>query len=67
MILKLVFVISEVLIKMGCVGICGTDIEIFSRGGMLGHLLKLPIALGHEGAGVVQECGSDIHHLKPGI
>ena len=28
---------------------------------------KLPMVLGHESAGIVEQVGSDVHYVKPGI
>ncbi|WP_322861442.1 alcohol dehydrogenase catalytic domain-containing protein [Mycobacterium europaeum] len=53
---------GEVLIRVEAAGICRTDIYV-AQG-------KLPCAdpliLGHEFAGVVASCGSDIHSFAPG-
>jgi S-(hydroxymethyl)glutathione dehydrogenase / alcohol dehydrogenase len=52
----------DVLVRMGAVGICGTDL----------HVVKgdwdrpTPMVLGHEGAGVVEAVGSEVDDLVPG-
>jgi len=53
---------GEVLVKVEACGICGTDVHIVegvSRS-------TPPIVLGHEYAGVVEECGSAVQGLAPG-
>jgi Zn-dependent alcohol dehydrogenase len=53
---------GEVLVRMGAVGICGTDL----------HSIKgewerpTPMVLGHEGAGVVEEVGGGVTGVRPG-
>lgn len=60
----------EVLIRVKAVGICGSDIhmtEYDSEGYMLyPGLTKLPVTLGHEFSGIVEEVGSDVVSVKPG-
>lgn len=48
---------NEVLIQVGSVGICGSDLE-----GYLGHnsLRKPPLLMGHEFAGIVADAGSGV-------
>ena len=52
----------EVLIRTGAAGICHSDMHFFN-GTYPG---KVPMVLGHESAGVVEEVGSDVHYVKPG-
>lgn len=47
---------DEVLVKVTASGLCGTDV----------HALTTGIALGHEGAGIVESIGPDVKHLKKG-
>jgi S-(hydroxymethyl)glutathione dehydrogenase/alcohol dehydrogenase len=53
---------TDVVVRMAAVGICGTDL----------HQVKgdwhrpVPMVLGHEGAGVVEEVGGAVTHLRPG-
>jgi S-(hydroxymethyl)glutathione dehydrogenase/alcohol dehydrogenase len=52
----------EVQVRMVAAGICHSDYHIVS-----GELPSyLPIALGHEGAGIVEEVGSLVTNCKPG-
>ena len=52
----------EVLIRTKAAGICHSDMHFFN-GSYPG---KLPMVLGHESAGVVEQVGSDVHYVKPG-
>ncbi|MDX6592836.1 MAG: S-(hydroxymethyl)glutathione dehydrogenase / alcohol dehydrogenase [Gaiellales bacterium] len=54
---------DEVLVRVVAAGICHTDVHLAD-----GHLGqgRWPIVLGHEGAGVVEAVGENIHHVAPG-
>ncbi|MBK5947179.1 S-(hydroxymethyl)glutathione dehydrogenase/class III alcohol dehydrogenase [Rhodobacter veldkampii DSM 11550] len=54
---------GEVLVEIKATGICHTD--EFTRSGADPEGL-FPAILGHEGAGVVVECGAGVTSLKPG-
>jgi S-(hydroxymethyl)glutathione dehydrogenase/alcohol dehydrogenase len=53
---------EDVVVRMAAVGICGTDL----------HLIRgewhrpTPMVLGHEGAGIVEDVGSEVAGLRPG-
>lgn len=52
----------DVLVRIRASGLCHTDLEV-----MQGSIqAPLPIVLGHEGAGVVEEVGSGVMQVKPG-
>jgi Zn-dependent alcohol dehydrogenase len=51
---------GEVMVRLVATGVCHTDI-----GAAKGNV-KLPIVLGHEGAGIIQEVGPGVENLKPG-
>lgn len=52
----------EVVVKTRAAGLCHTDLSA-----LRGHLpCPLPIVLGHEAAGVVEEVGSAVTRVKPG-
>lgn len=53
---------DDVLVRVVCSGLCGSDIpRIFAKGA---HYY--PITLGHEFSGYVEACGSGINDLQPG-
>jgi len=53
---------TNVLIRNRASGLCLTDIEVMH--GTLAY--PLPIALGHEGVGVVEAVGSAVTQVRPG-
>jgi threonine dehydrogenase-like Zn-dependent dehydrogenase len=65
---------GEVLLRVGAVGLCGTDFHIYSGHGNYhsdetGRLVPLeesPQILGHEFVGVVERVGSMVGDLRPG-
>lgn len=54
---------GEALIRVHCVGICGTDMLIWHDG--LARV-KPPVIIGHEFSGVIEEVGSPDSPYKPG-
>ncbi|MDK2973214.1 MAG: L-iditol 2-dehydrogenase [Candidatus Sumerlaeota bacterium] len=57
---------SDVLVRMGAVGVCGSDVHYYTTGRIGSQIVRHPFAVGHEGAGTVVEVGSDVETLKPG-
>jgi NDMA-dependent alcohol dehydrogenase len=53
---------GEVLVRMAASGVCHSDLHVAQ--GI--HPTELPVVLGHEGAGVVEEVGSGVDGLEPG-
>jgi Zn-dependent alcohol dehydrogenase len=52
----------EVLVRLGAVGICGTDLHVVK-----GEWERpKPMVLGHEGAGTVEAVGAEVESLQPG-
>lgn len=56
---------KEVLIRVAACGVCGTDVHIY-QGDKGSTDVTLPIVLGHELAGVVEEVGAAVINVKPG-
>jgi Zn-dependent alcohol dehydrogenase len=54
---------KEVLVRVAAAGICHSDLHLAQ-----GHLGdgRVPIVLGHEGAGIVERVGTDVVHVRPG-
>ena len=57
---------GDVKIKMAVLGVCGSDIHYYLRGKIGSQLVQYPFPVGHEGAGVVVEVGSEVRRVKPG-
>ncbi|HZQ89765.1 MAG TPA: alcohol dehydrogenase catalytic domain-containing protein [Gaiellaceae bacterium] len=53
----------EVLVRVEACGLCHTDVHVVETGGWG---MELPILLGHEGAGVVEEVGPEVTFVAPG-
>jgi S-(hydroxymethyl)mycothiol dehydrogenase len=54
---------GEVRVRMTATGVCHSDLHIIENDGW-GH--PLPVLLGHEGTGIVEEVGEGAEHLRPG-
>lgn len=54
---------NEVLVRISYAGICGSDLHIFRKGMFV---QSIPIIMGHEFSGIIQEIGSDVKGLKSG-
>ncbi len=57
---------QDVRIALKAVGICGSDIHYYLHGAIGPFVVKEPMVLGHEAAGVVVEVGRDVKHLQAG-
>ena len=52
---------GEVLVKIKYAGICGSDLEGYKTG-----LYPVPVVMGHEACGVIEELGPDVKKWKVG-
>ena len=52
---------------MSAVGICGSDVHYLVNGAIGDFIVKAPMVLGHEAAGVVSKLGKNVTHLKVGM
>src|SRR5205823_12632156 len=57
---------GEVLLKMVAASICGTDYHLYSWDTWASEIVKPPVVLGHELAGVVAATGSGVTRVKGG-
>ena len=57
---------NQVLLKMDSVGICGSDVHYWTHGAIGDFIVRAPMVLGHEAAGVVAKLGSSVSNLKVG-
>jgi len=58
--------INEVLIKIQKTAICGTDVHIYNWDEWAQKTIPVPMHVGHEFVGRVEEIGSNVHDFKPG-
>jgi NAD+-dependent secondary alcohol dehydrogenase Adh1 len=57
---------TDVIVRIGGAGVCGTDLELI-KGNWRNHMrIELPMILGHENAGWVEEVGSAVESVKVG-
>jgi L-iditol 2-dehydrogenase len=54
------------LVRIGAVGICGSDIHFLEEGRIGCFVVEGPLILGHESAGTVVEVGAEVRGLAPG-
>ncbi|KYN02632.1 Sorbitol dehydrogenase [Cyphomyrmex costatus] len=64
--IKIVISFIEVLLEMGCVGICGSDVHYLVNGRIGDFIVKKPMILGHESSGTVAKLGKNVKNLKVG-
>jgi len=57
---------DQVLLRMDSVGICGSDVHYWTHGAIGDFIVRAPMVLGHEAAGVVTKLGSSVSNLKVG-
>lgn len=56
--------LTEALIRMSCVGICGSDVHYLVNGRIGDFVVTKPMIVGHESAGVVAKLGKNVTNLK---
>lgn len=57
---------GEVRVAMRSVGICGSDVHYWENGRIGDFVVRAPLILGHESAGIVDAVGPDVTTLQPG-
>lgn len=55
---------AEVLLEMACVGICGSDVHYLVNGRIGDFIVRKPMIIGHESAGIVVKLGKNVKDLK---
>ncbi|KAH6639227.1 chaperonin 10-like protein [Boeremia exigua] len=56
----------HVRIRVVATGLCGSDVHYWQHGRIGGYVVEKPIVLGHESAGIVEECGEEVKSLVVG-
>lgn len=56
----------EVLVQIQRVGVCGSDVHYFKQGRIGDFIVREPMILGHESAGVVVSAGDQVTRFNPG-
>jgi L-iditol 2-dehydrogenase len=57
---------KDLLVRIKCVGICGSDVHYFHDGRIADYVVEPPFMLGHECAGVVEKVGAGVTRFRPG-
>lgn len=58
--------INDVLIRVLKTGICGTDLHIYNWDAWAQKTIPVPMAVGHEFIGRIEEVGSNVNDFHPG-
>ncbi|KYG27714.1 NAD(P)-dependent alcohol dehydrogenase [Alkalihalobacillus trypoxylicola] len=57
---------DEALVKVYCIGICGSDVHYYEHGKIGRYVVEKPLILGHELAGEVVEVGEHVKDVQVG-
>ncbi|HPC93478.1 MAG TPA: alcohol dehydrogenase catalytic domain-containing protein [Sedimentisphaerales bacterium] len=57
---------TDVLLKIGKVGVCGSDVHYFETGRIGSQVVQFPFIVGHECAATVAKVGPDVRSLQVG-
>lgn len=58
--------VDEALVKVYCIGICGSDVHYYEHGEIGRYKVEAPLILGHEVAGKVVAIGSEVQNVLIG-
>jgi D-xylulose reductase len=56
----------DVRVRIHTVGICGSDVHYYQHGAIGPFVVRAPLVLGHEAAGIVEEIGAAVTTLRRG-
>ncbi len=56
----------DVRVRIHTVGVCGSDVHYYQHGAIGPFVVKAPMVLGHEAAGVVEQVGAAVTSLRAG-
>jgi len=57
---------GEVLVRIGSVGVCGSDVHYYDHGRIGPYVVDSPLVLGHEAGGIVEQLGTGVTSLAEG-
>jgi len=57
---------DEVLVQVGSVGVCGSDVHYYEHGRIGQYVVEQPLVLGHEVGGTIVATGSDVDRGRVG-
>ncbi|WP_019640486.1 NAD(P)-dependent alcohol dehydrogenase [Paenibacillus fonticola] len=57
---------DEALVKVYCIGVCGSDVHYYEHGRIGRYVVEKPIILGHELAGEVVQVGTKVDNVSVG-
>src|SRR5438128_12022460 len=57
---------GEVLIEIKAVGVCGSDVHYYEHGRIGSYVVRQPLILGHESAGVIVDVGEGVTTSRVG-
>jgi threonine 3-dehydrogenase len=58
--------LNDVLIKIHKTAICGTDMHIYNWDAWAQKTIRVPMQIGHEFVGTIEEVGKNVHDFHPG-
>lgn len=58
--------LNDVLVEVKAVGVCGSDVHYYEHGRIGTYVVRQPLILGHETAGVIVEVGADVQQSRVG-
>ena len=56
----------DVLVRMVSLGVCGSDVHYYEWGRIGRKSVQYPFVVGHEGAGIVEQVGSEVTRVRAG-
>ncbi len=57
---------NDVLVEVRAVGVCGSDVHYYEHGRIGSYIVRQPLILGHESAGVIVAAGADVSQSRIG-
>ncbi len=57
---------DEVLVEIGAVGVCGSDVHYYEHGRIGPYVVDSPLVLGHEAGGIITAVGDEVTTLTIG-